>query len=50
MRGQPKKPNVEIASTVLANHRRELFAQLLVQGETATDLSSVMQNVLVADI
>ena len=37
MSNQRKKLNVEIASTVLANHRRELFAQLLAQGETATD-------------
>jgi hypothetical protein len=37
MTDQPKKLNVRTASTVLANHRRELFAQLLVQGETATD-------------
>jgi hypothetical protein len=37
MTGQPEKLNVRIASTVLANHRRERFAQLLVQGETATD-------------
>jgi len=36
MTDQPKK-NVEIASPVLANHRRELFAQLLVQGFAAVD-------------
>jgi hypothetical protein len=35
MTDQPKKLNVRTASTVLANHRRELFAQLLVQGFTA---------------
>jgi hypothetical protein len=37
MTDQLKKLNVAIASTVLANHRRELFAQLLVQGFTAVD-------------
>jgi hypothetical protein len=37
MSGQPKKLNVEIASTVLANHRRELFARLLVQRFTEVD-------------
>jgi hypothetical protein len=37
MTDQPKKLNVRTASTVLANHRRELFAQLLVQGFTAVD-------------
>jgi hypothetical protein len=37
MTDQPKKLNVAIGSTVLANHRRELFAQLLVQGFTAVD-------------
>ena len=37
MSDRPKKLNVENPSTVLANHRRELFAQLLAQGETATD-------------
>ena len=35
MTDQPKKPNVSAASTALPNHRRELFAQLLVQGFTA---------------
>jgi hypothetical protein len=35
MTDQPKKLNVRTASTVLANHRRELFAQLLVQGFSA---------------
>jgi len=37
MSNQPKKLNVRTASTVLANHRRELFAHLLVQGFTAVD-------------
>ena len=37
MTDQPKKPNVSAASTALPNHRRELFAQLLVQGFTAVD-------------
>jgi hypothetical protein len=35
MTNQPKKLNVSVASTALPNHRRELFAQLLVQGFTA---------------
>jgi hypothetical protein len=35
MTDQPKKLNVRTASTVLANHRRELFAHLLVQGFSA---------------
>ena len=37
MTDQPKKLNVRTASIVLANHRRELFAQFLAQGKTATD-------------
>ena len=37
MSDRPKKPNVRTASIVLANHRRELFAQLLVQGFTTVD-------------
>ena len=37
MTDQPKKLNVKTASTVLANHRRELFANLLAQGFTAVD-------------
>jgi hypothetical protein len=37
MTDRPKKPNVSAASTALPNHRRELFAQLLVQGFTAVD-------------
>jgi hypothetical protein len=35
MTNQPKKLNVSAASRALPNHRRELFAQLLVQGFTA---------------
>ena len=37
MTDQPRKSNVRTASTALPNHRRELFAQLLVQGFTAVD-------------
>ena len=43
MTDQPKKVNVRTASTVLANHRRELFAQLLAQGKTATDAHELEQ-------
>ena len=32
-----RKMNAEIGSTALSNHRRELFAQLLVQGFTEVD-------------
>jgi hypothetical protein len=37
MTDQPKKPNVSAASIALPNHRRELFAQLLVQGFTEVE-------------
>jgi hypothetical protein len=37
MSDRPKRLNVSAASTALPNHRRELFAQLLVQGFTAVD-------------